>query len=97
MVKTLKRRLGKDVKFKWTSFENDAFMELGESLKNVSFIEYPTATGKYTLITDTSKYSTRYLLNQESEDGIQHRIACGEVITPSRDKTTPLPNWNYCQ
>jgi len=40
-------------------------------------MEYPTTTGKYTLITDTSKASTGYLLNQESEDGVQHLIACG--------------------
>jgi len=40
-------------------------------------MEHPTATEKYTLIPDTSKASTGYLLNQESEDGVQHLIACG--------------------
>jgi len=59
------------------SVENDAFMALRQGLKNAPFMEYPTATGKYTLITDASKASPGYLLNQESEDGIQHLIACG--------------------
>jgi len=52
-------------------------MELREGLKNAPFMEYPTAMGKYTLLTDASKSSTGYLLNQESEDGVQHLIACG--------------------
>jgi len=69
-------KLGKDIEFKWTSIENDAFMELGKGLRNARFMEYPTATGKYTLITDASNASTKYLLNQESEDGVQHLIAC---------------------
>jgi len=76
IVQTLNRLLGKDIDFKWTSVENDAFMELRERLKNAPFKEYPTATGKYTLITDASKATIGYLLNQESEDGVQHLIAC---------------------
>jgi len=66
MVQTLNRLLGKDIDFKWTSVENDAFLELKEGLKNAPFMEYSTATGKYTLITDASKASPGYLLNQES-------------------------------
>jgi len=77
MVQTLNRLLGKDIEYKLTSVENDAFMALREGLKNSPFMEFPTETGKYTLITDASKASTGYLLNQESEDGIQHLIACG--------------------
>jgi len=52
-------------------------MELEIGLKNAPFIEYPTADAKFTLITDASKSSTGYLLNQEMEDGTQHLIACG--------------------
>jgi len=48
MVQTLNRLLGKDIDFKWTSVENDAFMDLREGLKNAPFIEYPTASEKYT-------------------------------------------------
>jgi len=77
MVQTLNKLLGKDIEYKWTSVENDAFLKLREGLKNSPFMEYPTATGKYTLITDASKSSTGYLLNQESKDGVQHLIACG--------------------
>jgi len=77
MVQTLNRILGKDVEYKWTSGKNDAFMELREGLKNAPFMEYSTANGKFKLITDASKASTGYLLNQESEDGVQHLIACG--------------------
>jgi len=40
-------------------------------------MKYPTATRKYTLITDASKASTEYLLNKKFEDGVQHLIACG--------------------
>jgi len=50
MVQTHNRLLGKDIDFKWMSVENDAFMELREGLKNAPFMEYPTATGKYTLL-----------------------------------------------
>jgi len=52
-------------------------MELREGLKNAPFMDYPTANGKFTLIPDASKNSTGYLLNQESEDGVQHLIPCG--------------------
>jgi len=77
IVQTLSRLLGKDIKYKWTSVENDAFMELRDGLKNAPFMEYPTADGKFTLITDASKCSTGYLLNQKTEDGTEHLIACG--------------------
>jgi len=77
MVQTLNRLLGKDVEYKWTSVENDAFMELRKRLKNAPFMDYPTANGKFTLIPDASKTSTGYLLHQESIDGVQHLIACG--------------------
>jgi len=62
-------------------------MELRDGLKNAPFMEYPTADGKFTLITNASKSSTRYLLNQETEDGTQHVIACGgRSLKPSREK-----------
>jgi len=77
MVQTLNKLLGKDIEYKWTSVENDAFMELRNGLKNAPFMEYPTADGKLTLINDTSKCSTGYLLNQETDDETQHLIACG--------------------
>jgi len=77
MVQTHNRLLGKDIDYKWTSVENDAFMALRDGLDNAPFMKYPKATGNYTLISDTNKASTGYLLNQESEDGIQHLIACG--------------------
>jgi len=77
IVQTLNRLLGKDIEYKWTSVENEAFMALRDDLKNAPFMEYPTVNGKYTLITDASKSSTGYVLNQESEDGVQHLIACG--------------------
>jgi len=51
-------------------------MEL-RGLKNAPFMDYPTANGKFALISDASKTSTGYLLNQESADGVQHLIACG--------------------
>jgi len=70
MVQTLNRLLGKDIEYKWTSLENDAFMELRKGLKNAPFMDYPTADGRFTLITDASKTSTGYLLNQESMDGV---------------------------
>jgi len=40
-------------------------------------MEYPSTTGKYILICDASKASTGYILNQLSEDGVEHIIACG--------------------
>jgi len=58
MVQTLNRILGMDVEYKWTFVENDAFMELREGLKNAPFMDYPTASGKFTLITEASKAST---------------------------------------
>jgi len=89
MVQTLNRLLGKEVDFKWTSVENDAFMELMQGLKNATFMDYPTANGKYKLITDASKTSTGYLLNQESEEGVQHLIACsGRSLHPEEKNNT---------
>jgi len=52
-------------------------MELGEGLKNAPFMDYPTANGKFTLISDASKTSTGYIPNQESEEGVENLIACG--------------------
>jgi len=41
------------------------------------------------LITDASKSSTGYLLNQESEDGVQHLIACeGRSLHPAERNYT---------
>jgi len=95
MVQTLNRLLEKDIEYKWTSVKNDAFMELRDGLKNAPFREYPTADGKFTLITDASKRSTGYLLNQETEDGIQHLIACGVDLFTQPKKIIQSPNWNY--
>jgi len=66
--------------------QNEAFMELGDGLKNAPFMEYPTADGKFILITDASKCSTGYLLNQETEDGTQHLIACGGRSLPPAER-----------
>jgi len=64
-------------------------MELRKRLKNAPFMEYSTATGNYTIITDTSKASTGYLLNQESEDGVQLLIACrGRSLHPAERNYT---------
>jgi len=41
-------------------------------------MDYPTANGNIKLISDASKTSTGYILNQESENGVQHLIACGD-------------------
>jgi len=89
MVQTLNRLLGKNIEYKWTSIENDAFLELREGLKNAPFMDYPTANGKFTLITDTSKSNTGYLLNQESEYGVQRLIACrGRSLHPAERNYT---------
>jgi len=77
MVQILNRLLGKDIDYNRMSVENDAFMALREGLRNTPFMEYATATGKYTLITDARKASTGYILNQESENDIQYLLACG--------------------
>jgi len=66
---TLNRLLGKDVEYKWTSVQNDAFMELREGPKNALFMNYSTANGKFTLISDASKASTRLFI--ESKIGRQ--------------------------
>jgi len=89
MVQTLNRLLGKNIEYKWTSIENDAFLELREGLKNAPFMDYPTANCKFTLITDTSKSNTGYLLNQESEYGVQRLIACrGRSLHPAERNYT---------
>jgi len=97
MVQTFNRLLGKDIEYKWTSVENDAFMELKDGLKNSPFMDYSTADGKFTLITDASKSSTGYLLNQETEDGVHHLIACGGRSFHPAKKIIPSRNWNYYQ
>jgi len=84
MVQTLNRLLGEDIEFKWTSVKNDTFMALREGLKSAPFMEYPTATSKYTLITVASRATIGYLLHQESEDGVQNLIACiGRSLHPA--------------
>jgi len=86
MVQTLNKLLGKDVEYTWTSVEDDAFMNLRDGLKHAPFMEYPTADGKFTLITDASRVSTGYLLNQETEDGVSHLIACGSRSLHSAER-----------
>jgi len=86
MVQLLNRLLRKDIDFKWTSVEKDAFMALRDGLGKAPVMEYPTATGKYTPITYSSKASTSYILNQESKDGIQHIIACGGRSSHSTER-----------
>jgi len=52
-------------------------------------MDYPTASGKFTLITDARKASTGYSLNQETEDDVQHLIACsGRSIHPAERNYT---------
>jgi len=91
-VQTLNKLLDKNIEYKWTSVKNNAFMALREGLKNAPFMKYLTATGKYTLITDASKASTGYLLNQESEDEIQNLIACGGRALHPAEKITLSQN-----
>jgi len=86
MIQTLNRLLGKDVELKWTSVEDDAFMNLRDGLKHAPFMDYPTADGKFTLFTDASRVSTGYLLNQETEDGVSHLIACGSRSLHSAER-----------
>ena len=66
--------LTRQVKFKWTPENQEAFMKLEDSIIQASILCYPNPSKRYIVYTDTSDDTCRAQLTQE-HDGTEFPIA----------------------
>ena len=62
------------VKFEWTSEQQEAFMKLKDSIIPAPILQYPNPSKRYIVYTDASDDPCRAQLTQE-HDGIEFQIA----------------------
>jgi hypothetical protein len=69
--------LKKDVDFKWTKFQEQAFHDLKISLVNAPVLAFPDFNREFILTTDASGYAIGAILTQECPEGKgEHLISC---------------------
>ncbi|QRV96463.1 Retrotransposable element Tf2 protein [Ceratobasidium sp. AG-Ba] len=64
----------KDIPWKWTEKENDAFLKLKEALRTAPVLIQPDPEKQYFLECDASDYATGAVLSQIGPDGKMHPI-----------------------
>ena len=67
--------LKKNVKFKWTKRQDQAFALLKREFQQAPLLVYPDPEKKFYIEADASDYATGGVLTQEQEDGGRHPVA----------------------
>jgi len=73
----LNRLLLQKATFRWTEIEQETFDYLRDKLKNAPFMQHPNDNSVFTLETDTSIKSIRYILYQSRSNEPDGIVACG--------------------